>query len=171
MANLLRSLLLDLPLEVSAHVCLQLGLLDLIRVAGTCKRFRHGDGELETLELPTKSPVVTALGELGFPSGGLVPRTRPSGCSESWVAYLARCARQRRCRDDPLIATGFQHSLFIDAAGRLLACGKGAAVGHGDAERHNDPTPVAVLASFRVRSVAAAYNYSLALGLDSRVYS
>jgi alpha-tubulin suppressor-like RCC1 family protein len=46
------------------------------------------------------------------------------------VAYLARCARQR-CREAPPIAAGDSHSLCLDAAGHLLSCGTGAAVGHG----------------------------------------
>jgi hypothetical protein len=52
--------LLDLPLEVLTCVCQQLDLRDLVRIAETCTRFRHGDGGLATAELPTKSPVVTA---------------------------------------------------------------------------------------------------------------
>jgi hypothetical protein len=71
------------------------------------------------VEQPTKSPVVTALRELPFPRGELIPSTRPSGCSDSWIAYLARCARQRRRRDSPTIAAGGVHNLFVDAAGRL----------------------------------------------------
>jgi hypothetical protein len=54
----------DLPLEVPPHICRHLGLRDLVRVSQTCKRFRHGG--LETVELPTESPVVTALRELAF---------------------------------------------------------------------------------------------------------
>jgi hypothetical protein len=53
--------LLDLPLELLTGVCQQLGFRDLLRVSETCKRFRHCEGGLETVELPTKSPVVTAL--------------------------------------------------------------------------------------------------------------
>jgi alpha-tubulin suppressor-like RCC1 family protein len=164
--------LLDLPLEVLTGVCEQLDFRDLIRVAATCKRFRHGDGGLETLELPTKSPVVTALREHAFPGGVGIPSTRPVGWLESWIAYLARSARQRRCREALPIAAGNEHTLFVDAAGRLLACGKGAAVGHGDeAVRHFYPTPVTALAGIRVRSVAAGPEHRLALGWDRRVYS
>jgi hypothetical protein len=75
--------LLDLPLEVLTCVCLHLDLLDLTRVAESCNRFRHGDGALKTAELPTKSPVVTALREHAFPGGVGTPSTRPIGCSES----------------------------------------------------------------------------------------
>jgi hypothetical protein len=85
--------LLDLPLEVLAHVCQQLDLLSLVRIAGLCKHFRHGDGEPETEELPSKSPVVVALRSHAFARLELVPGARPEGCTESWVAYLARCAR------------------------------------------------------------------------------
>jgi hypothetical protein len=77
------SSLLDLPLEVLTNVCLQLDLGPLVRVAQSCKRFRHGEGGLETAELTTQSPVVTALRKLAFPGGGQVPSTRPIGCSES----------------------------------------------------------------------------------------
>jgi hypothetical protein len=161
----------DLPLEVLTHVCQHLELVDLILVARSCRRFRHG--ELETVELPTESPVVTVLLERAFPRLELAPRTRPIGCSESWVAYLARCVRQRRCREAPPIAAGLDRSLFVDAAGRLLACGIGAAVGHGDEDDgvHPEPAPVAGMAGLRVRIVAAGSAHSLALGWDGRVYS
>jgi alpha-tubulin suppressor-like RCC1 family protein len=160
--------LLDLRLDLFTAVCQQLDLYDLVRVAETCKRFRHGDSGLETAELPTKSPVVTALREHAFPGGALIPSSRPIGCFESWVSYLARCVRQRRCREASPIAAGSKHSLFLAAAGRLLACGQGAAVGHGDAEAvYSDPTPVTAMAGIRVRSVAAG----LALGWDGRSYS
>jgi hypothetical protein len=163
---------LDLPLEVLTGVCLQLGLYNLIRVAETCKHFRHGDAGMETVELPTKSPVVTALGELAFPCRELIPSMRPIGCSDSWVAYLARCARQRCCREAPLIAAGSVQSLCVDATRRLQACGRGAAVGHDDETAClSVPTPVLVLAGVRVRSVAAENLHSLALGWDGRVYS
>jgi hypothetical protein len=74
-------------------VCLKLDLHGLVRFAAVCRRFRHGDGGLETVELPTKSPVLTALREHAFPGGGPIPSTRPMGCCESWLAYLARCGR------------------------------------------------------------------------------
>jgi alpha-tubulin suppressor-like RCC1 family protein len=170
--DLNQAALLDLPLEVLTAVCLQFNLRDLARVAEVCKRFRHGDGGLETEELPTKSSVVTALLEHASPGGRLIPSKRPIGCSESWVAYLARCARQRRCQENPPMAAGLKHSMFADAAGRLLTCGQGAAVGHGDAEgRYLVPTPVAAMARVWVRSVAAGFKHSLALSWDGRVYS
>jgi hypothetical protein len=61
--------LLDLPLEVLTGVCQLLDFRDPIRVAETCNRFRHGDGALKTAELPTKSPVGTALREHALPGG------------------------------------------------------------------------------------------------------
>src|SRR6056297_1802404 len=61
--------LLDLPPEILTGVCQQLDLRNLIRLAGTCKRFRYGDDGLETEELPTKPPVVTALLKHVFPDG------------------------------------------------------------------------------------------------------
>jgi hypothetical protein len=133
--------LLDLPLEMLTRVCQELDLSDLVRVAGTCKRFCHGDGGLvETLELPTKSPVVTALLERSCLRPELATSTRPSGCAESWLAYLPRCARQRRCRDAPPIAAGYHRSVFVTPAGRLLAYGEGFAAGHDDADGiHSDP--------------------------------
>jgi hypothetical protein len=164
--------LLDLPLEVLTGVCEQLDFRDLIRVAATCTRFRHGDGGFETLELPTKSQVVTAVREHAFPGGVGIPSTRPIGCLQSWIAYVARRARQRRCREAPPIAASWEHSLFLDAAGRLLACGKGATVGHGDdAVKYARPTSITAMAGVRMRSIAAGARHSLALGWDGRVYS
>jgi alpha-tubulin suppressor-like RCC1 family protein len=91
------------------------------------------------------------------------------------VAYLARCARQRRCREaSPTIAVALMHSFFWDAAGRLLACGKSATIGNGVAflsSIYFDPTPVAALAGVRVRSVASGEDHCLALCSDGRVYS
>jgi hypothetical protein len=160
--------LLDLPLEVLTGVCEQLDLFQLIRVAATCKRFRHGDSGLETVDLPTKSAVVLALREQAFFGGVGIPNTRLIDCSESWVAYLARCAQQRRWREAPPL----KHNLFVDAAGRLLACGIGAEVGHGVRNVvFPAPTPVAAMAGVRMRSVVAGMYHSLALGWDGRVYS
>jgi hypothetical protein len=59
--------LLDLPLEMLTDVCHQLDLRDRVRTSETCKRLRHGDGVLEPVELPSKSPVVAALGKHAFP--------------------------------------------------------------------------------------------------------
>jgi hypothetical protein len=151
------------------NVCQHLDLRDVVRASEACKRLRHGDGALETVDLPTKSPVVTALRELPFPRPELVPRTRPTGCYESWVAYLARGARQRRCREAPPIATGYRCSLFVEAAGRLLACGCGSPVGYGNV--YFNPSPMAAMAGVRVRSVVIGDHCSLALGWDGRVYS
>jgi alpha-tubulin suppressor-like RCC1 family protein len=155
------------------HVCHHLDLRALAAVSATCKRFRRGDGALETVEMPTKSPVVTALLEHAFPGGELVPSTRPMGCAKSWVAYLVDYAwRRHRFREAPPIAAGYDVSLSVDAAGRLLACGGGAATGHGDADRiYSDPTPVAAMAGVRVQQVAAGTEHCLALGWDGRVYS
>jgi hypothetical protein len=105
--------LLELPLEVLTGVCEQLDLRDLLRTAATCTRFRHGDGGPET-ELRLTSPVVVALGKQAFPHVGLIPSTRSLGCLESWVAYLARCTRQRRWQEAPLISAGYSHSLFVE---------------------------------------------------------
>jgi hypothetical protein len=164
--------LLDLPLEVLTDVCQQLDLFGLVRVSGTCTRFRHCDDGPNTVEVPAKLPVVTALCALAFPRRELDPSTRPVGCSESWVTYLARCARQGSCREAPLMAAGNDHSVFIDSTGQLLSCGEGVAVGHRDATTSfSDPTPVAAMAKFRVRSVAAEKSHRLALGWDGRVFS
>jgi hypothetical protein len=161
----------DLPVELFSAVCQQLDLRDLIRVAETCKRFRHGDNGLETVELPTRSPVVTALRKHAFPGGVGIPSTRPIGCSESWVAYLARCARQRRCREAWPIAAG-HCSLFVDDAGQLLACGACADMGQGDMDViRSEPIPVAALTGIRVRSVAVGCAFSFALSWEGRFFS
>jgi hypothetical protein len=135
------------------------------------QRFRHGGPE--TVELPTESPVVAVLREHALTHVVLVPRTRPIGCTESWVAYLARCVRQHCFREAPSIAAGDRRqTLLVDANGRLLACGRGDAVGHGrKLTIHSDAIPVAAMAKVSVRSVAAGHEHSLALGWDGRVYS
>jgi hypothetical protein len=168
-----KTALLDLPFEVLTDVCQQLDLYDLLRVAETCKRLRHGDGGLDTVELPSKSPIVAALRERAFLAGSEpIPSARPLGCSESWVAYLARCVRQRGCREAPPIAAGEAHTVFVDLAGRVLTCGRYAGVGQGDENViFSTPTPVAAMAAVQVRSLAAGCGHSLALTWDGRVYS
>jgi alpha-tubulin suppressor-like RCC1 family protein len=160
-----------LKLDELTAVCLQLDLPDLVHIAATCKHLWQGDGGLSTVVLPIKSVIMTALRELAFPRPEPIPSTRPVGYPGSWVTYLARCARQRRCRETPPIAAGREHSLFVDTAGRLLACGRLAGAGHGALATHYDPTPMAAMAGIQVRSVAAGTQYSLALGWDGRVYS
>jgi hypothetical protein len=159
---------------VLACVCDQLDLRGLIRAAETCKRFRHGEGGLETVELPTSSPVNAGLRALGFPGRGLIPSTRPIGCSESWVAYLSRCARQRRCREAPLISMQVQHNVFLASACQLLSCGRGTTVRQGDVDVEYPfppfPTSVGDVGT-RMRSVAAGPVHGLALGWNGRVYS
>jgi hypothetical protein len=85
--------ILSVPLEVLTQVCQLLSLRDLVSIAATCKRLRHGG--LETVELPTDSPVVTVLSTHAFSRPEMVPSMRPDGCADSWVSYLMRCARQR----------------------------------------------------------------------------
>eukprot|EP00962_Isochrysis_galbana_P007846 scaffold2129_cov107-Isochrysis_galbana.AAC.8 len=58
------------------------------------------------VEPPGESPVATVLRKLSFRDGESVPHSLPTGSSESWVAYLARCVRQRRCREASPIAAG-----------------------------------------------------------------
>jgi hypothetical protein len=165
--------LLDLPLELLTGVCRHLNADDLLRVAKTCKRLRHGESGMETVELPSKSPVVAALRERAFADGELTPATRPSGCVESWVAYLAGCVPERRCREAPPVGADDEHTVFVGSTSQVLACGMGPAAGHGDAEPYVYPTPVPALAGILVRSVAAGWYHSLALVLvwDGRVYS
>jgi hypothetical protein len=161
----------DLPLDMLTTVCLHLDIPDLVRFAAACKRFRVGDPGLETVELQ-KSPVVMALWERAFPRSELVQFTRPTGCSESWIAYLARCARQHRCREAPPIAAGYQRALFVDATGLLMAAGRSAGLIHLDADGAcSTLTPVAAMAGVRVRSVATGNAHSLALSWDGRVSS
>jgi hypothetical protein len=159
----------DLPLEVLTNVFHHLGLVDLVRVAQSCTRFGHGGPQ--TLKR-NEAPVVAVLSELAFPRGQLVPHSRPKGCSESLVSHLARCVRQRRFREAPPIAAGYQFRLFVDPSWRLLSCGKDAAMGHGSASNiYPNPTPVVAMARVRMRSVAAGPLHSLVLGWDGRVYS
>jgi alpha-tubulin suppressor-like RCC1 family protein len=87
------------------------------------------------------------------------------------VAYLARCARQRRFGEAPLIAAGHQHSLFLDASSQLLTCGETIRLGYGGEIAAFISTPVTLFAGLRVMSVAAGAQHSLALGWDGRVYS
>jgi alpha-tubulin suppressor-like RCC1 family protein len=118
------------------------------------------------VELNIKSPVFAALCQHAFPRLALSAVTRSATCTESWVSYLARGVRQRRCRESPHIAAAFSATLFVDPANRLLACGQSVAAG-----QHFDPTPVAGMADVRVRSVAAGDSHCLVLRWDGLVYS
>jgi hypothetical protein len=158
----------ELPLEILTHVCQQLSLRDLVRVAAICKRFRHGG--LETMELPTESPVVTALCKHAFPRPELVPSTRPDGCSNSWVAYLARCARQSRCREAPPMSAGAGYSVFLDATRQLQECDECFLEGQGR-NVYPLPNPIAAIASPWVRLVVRRSDHCLALSWDGRIYS
>jgi hypothetical protein len=87
------------------------------------------------------------------------------------VAYLARCALQRLGREAPPFATGGEQSIFVDAAGRLLACDHGASVGHGRLGYYFYLSPVYAMIGIRVRSVAAGRAHRLALTWHDRVCS
>lgn len=166
--------LLDLPLEVLTNVCQHPDLCDLIRVGETCKHFGYGGQELvkppgePPVEPLSESPLVTVLRERAFPGGQPVSFMRPSDCSESWVAYLARRVRQRRCWDAPTIAAAGRRSILVDASDRLLQCG-----GCTEGAEFNcwHPIPAAVMAGLRVRSVATGRFHSLVLCWNDRVYS
>jgi alpha-tubulin suppressor-like RCC1 family protein len=106
--------------------------------------------------------VITALLQHAFPGGEKVPSARPAGLGLGLG----------RCREAPPIAAGRCHSLFVDVAGRLLACGQGHAAGHGHAyTEYLRPEPVAVVTGVSVLSVAAGAPHSLALSSDCQVYS
>jgi hypothetical protein len=175
---------LDLPLDLLTAICLQLDLFNLVRVSATCKLFRNGDGALET-ELPTTSPVALALRMLAFPGGMLTPSARPTEPAfryapqpyepsterpESWIAYLARCVRQRRCREAPPFTAGERYHLFVDKAGELLTCGKNFSFGPGAADSSPDQPMVAAMEMMKVRCVASGSRHNLALSWDGLVY-
>jgi alpha-tubulin suppressor-like RCC1 family protein len=58
----------------------------------------------------------------------------------------------------------------VDAAGQVLACGKGDR-GVNEGHIHSAPTPVTAMVGICVRSVTAGFHHSLALTWDGRVYS
>jgi alpha-tubulin suppressor-like RCC1 family protein len=75
-------------------------------------------------------------------------------------------------REAPLIAAGMNQSLFVHIAGQLLACGTGAAAGHGDNDRvYSKPAPLTAMAGVPSADVVVGRAHSLTLGDDGRVYS
>jgi hypothetical protein len=131
--------LVELPIEVLTHICRRLSTYDILHVAATCARFRHG-GQA-TVELPSESPVVTAM--LDHPScrRETLPSLRAARCNESWVSYLVR-RQQQRCRlDEPPIAATTGLSAYVDKAGRLLTCGRSTLLDHGISLHGHDSAP------------------------------
>jgi hypothetical protein len=159
----------QLPAELLPAVFQLLGERQLLRLANTCKKFRHGDGRVETVELPTASPVVAVLleRERACAGGLLIPHERPVGCSDSWVAYLVGYARRRRSRETPPMSTSGLHCLFVDASGQLLECYSRLR----DEADGRDLSVVAALAGVPVLSVGASDDHCCALTTDGRVYT
>jgi hypothetical protein len=149
---------------------MSIDLRGLVRVALTNKRFRHGDSGLEEIELPVKSPVVTALRRCAFPGGTLTTSAHPAGCSESWVAYLARCVRHRRRRHQSRRA-----STTACLWRRAASCWHAEKISQWTKMRASLISTIctadAMSGVIPVRSVPAGSHHRLALTLAGQVYS
>jgi alpha-tubulin suppressor-like RCC1 family protein len=159
----------QLPAELLPAILQHLDERQLLRLANTCKKFRYGDGGMETVELPTASPVAAVLleRERACAGGLLIPHERPAGCPDSWVAYLVSYARRRRCRETPPMTTKGKHRLFVDASGQLLEC----CSERGGGTESRDLSVVAALAGASVLSAAVSDGHACALTTDGRIYT
>jgi len=171
--------LLQLPAELLAVILSRLGTCNLARLAKTCLALCR---DAPTPPPPPRAigPVETELRRRAGARGLDVGSSLPEGAT-SWVAYLLkRDRRDAQIRQAPL-AVGYEHSIFLDKAGRLLTCGRDdvnfSVLGHAvdpDADPENQigpPTPVPSMQDRRVVSVASSDFHCLALGADGEVFS
>lgn len=168
--------MLALPRDLLVQILHWLPTHDLGCFAATCRLFY----------LWRASPVEEALRLRVSECGRRVPRVLPQKVL-GWVPYLLRREWLTAAGQAPL-AAATTHSLFVDASGKLLACGfeeDESEPGEelpcpgllGQGQTGDDvlelavPTPLESMQQVSVRGVAASEFCSMAVTEDGRVYS
>jgi len=174
--------MLHLLPELLAAIRVRLDTRDLARLASTCRSLWFN------ASAPRPRPVEAELRRRAEARGQAFASSLPQGAS-SWVPYLIKRSRRDALRSQPPLAVGQTHSLFVDADGGLLTCGRdfspgpgGPAflvLGHALAPGANfdlireigPPTPVPSMQNRRIVSVATGPWHCLALSAQGEVYS
>jgi len=175
-----------LPTELLSVILSHLDTHDLARLAATCRPLWHDAPAPPPRPMPLLRPMglmETELRRRATARGLRIGTSLPEGYL-SWVPFLLkRALRDALGRESPL-AGGEGFSLFVDAEGRLLTCGREEAdefllLGHAvdpDAEPNESrgigpPTLVPSMQERRIVSVAASMWHCLALSCEGEVYS
>ena len=176
------SLLLQLPAELLCDVLSRLITRDLARLAATCRSLCR-DAPTPAPPPRTFGPVETELRRRAEARGHDIGSSLPEGAT-SWVACLLKRDRRDARMRQASLAVGYEHSIFVDTAGRLHTCGRTTAgraplLGHAvdsaadpDCTREiGPPTLVPSMLDRRIVSVASSDWHSLALSAEGEVYS
>jgi hypothetical protein len=159
--------LTNLPPEILVHVLKFMDTTTIGRMDSVSRVF-HG-------ELPPPPPptlVEQSLRQRATERGEALT-TLPDS-ETSWSQFL--CWRERfvslAAGRVHVAAAGQDHSAFIDEHGRLVTCGHGPALGHGEVTREVAvPTPVLWVQGVRVVGVSAGLQHMLALTESGEVLS
>jgi len=180
-----------LPQEILTVVLSQLDTQDLARLAATCRtlwRDAPGPPPRPMPPLRPMGPVETELRRRATAHGLHIGSSLPEGAL-SWVPYLLKRALRDAQRREASRAVGGGVSVFVDAEGGMLTCGRenrqpacnyprfilghdwGADVDPGQPRVIGPPTPVPSMQGRRIASVAASHWHCLALSRTGQVYS
>jgi len=163
------TLLQVLPAEVLSTILSQLeDCRDLARLAATCR--------LLWCDAPAAPSRLIGLVEAELRRRAEARRldvgsSLPEGAA-SWVPYLLKRELCDVWRRHAPLAAGVHNSAFVDREGRLLTCGKVAALGHGsDVDRIGPPKLVPSMMDRRIVSISGSVFHCLALDAEGEVYS
>jgi len=181
----LRPILLQiLPTELLSEVLAHLDTYDLARLAATCRLLWRDAPTSPPRPMPLlrpMGPVEVELRRRASARGLRIVSCLPEGALP-WVPYLKRALRDALGREAPL-AAGNGFSLFLDAKGCLLSCGRemgaelllghdwGSDIDLAVPRSSGPPTLVPSMQGKCVVSVAAGEHHCLALSREGEVYS
>ena len=139
-------MLLSLHQDLLTHVLSTLPPPTLVALARTCQ-FLH--------------PAIEEV--LRRRAGEWLPVSLPAG-EPSWTTLLL-WLEQRRTTPRQTLAGGYDHSVFVNRRGQVLACG------HAEGGVATWRAPTAVTLAVRIHSVSAGSGFTLALGWLGAVFS
>jgi alpha-tubulin suppressor-like RCC1 family protein len=168
--------LLELPLELTAHIFAELSLNDLGRLDGVCTALRGSQSIEQALRIRAAR------------AGRAVPRSRADPL-QPWTQTLL-WEERAAARIAAPIAAGSYHWLACDSAGELHVCGSEEEedcagqihfcvpgllglgdLGGGRHAREWAPVPVPALAGVRIASLSAAAEHNLACSAEGLAFS